>query len=93
MGKQAFHGTLHGNGPTVSRCGSKANGIDAMVHGWDGGVYVRLWRDGDTDMVRILCGPHGSEAQRVLYNGPMGDLHREGLLVQAAKTALERECA
>jgi hypothetical protein len=69
-----FYGTLQGNRSQVTRCGSRASGIEATAASWEGAVNAYVYRDEDLDrdiaVVRLIPW-HGAGTSRILYRGPV----------------------
>lgn len=67
-----FYGVLKGARREVTRCGTKASGLETTAASWQGAVSVYLYAKDGVDYARVSLRPwHGQGTDRLLYDGPV----------------------
>lgn len=77
-----FRGSIHGCRGEASRLGSKKSGLVTRANGWDGGVTVNLYVDGDGNNCAYVTLTNGSgfDGPTIqLYDGKIDQKTRETL--------------
>ncbi len=63
-----FYGEIQGSRGNVTRIGTPQSGIWSHIRGWNVGVYVNCYSDGDKDIIEIYetGGSHKADNRKLI---------------------------
>ena len=88
-----FRGTVKGNRGEASRLGTKGSGLHVTANGWDIGVEVLLWHNGEYDEVTVYItgGSNSWWKRRTVLNTNEHAMEVESILREANKGQIINE--